>query len=56
MSVDFNSMLSSYICQTNLARPCEAQAGLTACPWSFETVGHHVESFIKTRIKDKKGL
>lgn len=56
MSVDFNSMLSSYKCQSNLARCCETQAGLAACPWSFEEVGHHAESFIKTRIKDKKGL
>ena len=56
MSVDFNSMLSSYTCQSNLARCCEAQAGLTACPWSFEEVGHHVESFIKQGVKDKKGL
>jgi hypothetical protein len=56
MSVDFNFMLSSYTCQTNLARCCETQAGLAACPWSFEEVGHHAESFIKKDFTKKTGL
>jgi len=55
MSVDFNFMLSSYICQTKLDRCCETQAGLTACPWSFEEVGHHAESGVKQGLKTKRG-
>jgi hypothetical protein len=56
MPVDFNPMLFNYPIRENLARFFGFKVGLGGCPWSFEEVAHHVESFIQQGVKDKKGL